>query len=612
MIVKEDNTIIITEMIDAYFNVSKHGIIRTIPLTNKVERLDGTQSTNRVKITDIHVDAIVDKSIINNELVLRIGDPKQTITKTKRYTIQYVYDLGKDPSKLYDELYFNLIGSDWDTPIGEVAFTIIMPKPFDARLLGFSYGVNGSTQGDDVHYQVNDTVIMGSLNRILEPNEALTVRLELPNQYFKYTPRGWDFYVVGSIILSLGFVLFAVLLWVKVGNDEKVVDTVEFYPPEGFNSAEVGFLYKGKAESEDVISLLIYLANQGYLRIGEVDEHALFVKSKAFNVYKEREYDGNNEIERVFLDGLFKEIKPPTVTSLSGFFTSLKKEMDPQKVQHEDRVKKREVVNSNDLDKTFYLIINKIIHSLNQKENKHAIFEKSSLNKGNLAVSMIAIIYLVITIRPVLDYNDADTLIFALLFPAIGFSVLFAMVFNQTKFPIKMFGLIWGLGFGGIPWASLVLPVLVINPMYLLMYGIGLISIVMIVLMFKVMPKRTRYGNELLGRIRGFKHFLETAEKSKLEALIFDNPTYFYDILPFTYVLNVSDVWINKFESIALLAPSWYDGSDSFSVQRFGSFINTTMSSAKTVMASSPSSSGSSSGGGSSGGGSGGGGGSSW
>ena len=30
-----------------------------------------------------------------------------------------------------------------------------------------------------------------------------------------------------------------------------------------------------------------------------------------------------------------------------------------------------------------------------------------------------------------------------------------------------------------------------------------------------------------------------------------------YDILPYTYVLDVSDVWIKKFETITLQAPSW-------------------------------------------------------
>ena len=41
--------------------------------------------------------------------------------------------------------------------------------------------------------------------------------------------------------------------------------------------------------------------------------------------------------------------------------------------------------------------------------------------------------------------------------------------------------------------------------------------------------------------------FIETAEKQKLESMVMDNPTYFYDILPFTYALGVSDKWIEKF-----------------------------------------------------------------
>ena len=128
------------------------------------------------------------------------------------------------------------------------------------------------------------------------------------------------------------------------------------------------------------------------------------------------------------------------------------------------------------------------------------------------------------------------------------------------------------------------------------------------------MPKRTPYGNEMLGKLRGFKRFLETAEKEQLESMVTKNPTYFYDILPFTYVLGVSDKWIKKFETIALQAPDWYDSPNTFSPSSFGSFMNSTMSSAQRSMSSSPSSSSSSgsSGGGSSGGGSGGGGGGSW
>ena len=114
-----------------------------------------------------------------------------------------------------------------------------------------------------------------------------------------------------------------------------------------------------------------------------------------------------------------------------------------------------------------------------------------------------------------------------------------------------------------------------------------------------------------MGKIKGFKNFLETAEKPKLEQLVWQDPAYFYNILPYTYVLGVSDKWIKKFEVIALQPPDWYAGSTAFNMVTFGSFMNSTMTSASTAMSSSPSSSGGS-GGGSSGGGSGGGGGGSW
>ena len=68
------------------------------------------------------------------------------------------------------------------------------------------------------------------------------------------------------LAIPILFLLISIFLWYKFGRDEQIVETVEFYPPEGFNSLEIGYLYKGKAENQDVISLLIYLANEGYIK----------------------------------------------------------------------------------------------------------------------------------------------------------------------------------------------------------------------------------------------------------------------------------------------------------------------------------------------------------
>ena len=123
------------------------------------------------------------------------------------------------------------------------------------------------------------------------------------------------------------------------------------------------------------------------------------------------------------------------------------------------------------------------------------------------------------------------------------------------------------------------------------------------------LPKRTTFGTRIYGKIKGFKNFLETAEKEKLEELVNQNPTYFYDILPYTYVLGISDKWMKKFETISITKPTWYDSTNDFDIVTFNSFLTTTMTS---VEHSADISGSSSSGGGSSGGGSGGGGGGSW
>lgn len=580
MVVNENNTFDITETITANFDVQKHGIIRKIPLRNKIVRLDGTSSSNRAEITNISVDNNYSVSKSNGMYNIQIGDPDKTLMGKQTYVIKYTYNIGKDPINGYDELYYNIIGNEWDTVIDNLTFSITMPKDFDASKLGFSYGNEGSTESEKAQYTVNGNQITGSYDGILNPGEAFTVRCELPEGYFvgaKNLTNNTDYlmFVVPAISLIISFIL-----WLLFGRDKKTVETVEFYPPQGFNSLEVGFIYKGKADKTDVTSLLIYLADKGYIQISETEEKFLFSSSKGFKITKLKEYDGNNVNERLFLEGLFKKSNYNEVT-LSELYNN------------------------------FYITVNQILTNVNNKENKQKIFEKKSTNKKIFVILLMLASYILITTIPTLTYGSLQELIFGLLFPGIGFSVLFAMVFEDNNITIKIFGIFWGLLFGGIPWLTIILPVISQEPLYLIGYLFGVICIIGMALCLKYLPKRTTYGLELLGKIKGFKTYLETAEKSRLESMVLQNPNYFYDILPYAYVLGVSDKWISKFEGITLSAPNWYTGSGTFSVATFGTFMNTAMTSANAAMSSSPSSSGSS-GGGSAGGGSGGGGGSSW
>ena len=578
--VNDNNTFDITETITANFYLRKHGIIRTIPLKNTIERTDGSRSTNRVKITNLQVNNEYSKSNSNGNLSIKIGNQDTYVTGLQKYIIKYTYDIGADPVKDADEFYYNLIGTEWDTSISNISFSITMPKEFDASSLGFSSGRYGYTDNDRVSYSVNGNTISGIYTDALPAGNGLTVRLTLPDNYFVGArDNKTDYYIIIGICLFIVFIAF--ILWVLFGRDKPVIETVEFYPPEGYNSAELAFLYKGETDDKAVVSLLIYLASKGYLKIEETENKALFASTKDFTIYKLKEYDGTNEVEKLFFNGLFRT---------------------------------RSAVTSSDLSNRFYITVNRIKKLLNKKENKTQIFDKKSLRLKKIIIPMMLIIFVLITAKPFYDAGMISELPVALIFPGIGFSLMISILTSSGHISTKIFIVIWGLLFGGMPTLLLILPIIFAMPISAITYFIGILCIIILYVFRKIILKRTPFGSEILGKIKGFKRFLETAEKDQLESMVEKEPEYFYNILPYTYALGVSDKWVEQFENITLEPPSWYYSNTAFSVHSFGTFMHSTMTSVNTSMTSRPSSSssGGSSGGGFSGGGSGGGGGSSW
>lgn len=593
--INEDNTFDITENIWAYFLYPKHGIYRKIPLRNTLVRLDGSSTTNRAVISDVSTNVTWSSSKNGTYQVIKMGDEDTTVTGFNQYRISYHYNIGKDPCKGYDEFYFNIIGTEWDTSIENVSFRITFPKEFPASTIGFSHGKKGSVDSSDIEYEVNGNVITGKYYGVLEEKEALTIRVKLPDGYFVGAGIKTSPFVYLAIILPVIFAVIGVIIWYVFGRDEKVVEMVEFYPPEGFNSAEIEFLYKGKCTNQGVVSMLLYLANKGYLEISEpgyyhpqgqgsmgmqgdngfssASKPGMSGSKDDFIISKKKNYDGNNTGERVFLNGLFKE---------------------------------KDVVTKKDLEDKFYKTVSSIIGIINTKENKRTIFEKSSLGKGFIFAIMI-IISMFLIHYPVAEMNGIDVECAVIIIIGLGLTLSINLLFEKGFFSKLIAVVLMGIGFVGVPWIMVVFPAISSDVLYAVAYAIGFICIVILFLVIKFMPKRTPYGNEMLGKIKGFRDFLETAEKEKLEMLVMENPAYFYDILPYTYALDVSDKWVKKFEVIATETPDWYHGA-AFNTHHFGTFIQSTMHSAQSSMTSSPGGSG----GGSSGGGSGGGGGGSW
>ncbi len=587
--VNENNTFDITEKINVNFLEERHGIFRTIPLSNKVYSVKDT-NLNRAKVKNISVNSKFKTSIEDKKLKIKIGDANKYLTGNHEYVIKYNYNIGKDSNKRYDEFYYNIIGNEWDASIKNYSFTITLPKDFDEQKLGFSTGRKGIEGTDGLTYVKEGNVIKGQSTKSLSPREAVTVRLELPEGYFVNAGHKIGITDIIYFIIPIGALAVSIYIWYKYGKDDEVIETIEFYPPEGLNSLEIGSLYKGEVCDKHIISLLVYLANKGYIKIIE-KEKKLFKNS--FEIEKLKEYDGNNESERLFLLGLFKKSK-----------------------EKDGKI----IVESEDLKTNFYTTLNKIKDKAKKFIKQKKIFETLGSEKKLILIGLLILTIINLFAIPAYEYGLIEDLI--------GFLLMLGTIFISLILPVIATAKLWVVIMMIVFLLPILIPLMLLNPAseaimsephYFVGFCIGIISVILMIVIMKLMQKRSKYGNEILGKIRGFKTFLETAEKEKLEMMVLENPTYFYDILPYTYVLDISSKWIKKFESINVEPPTWYESSYGFRVDSFGNFIDSTMSSAQSVMTSTPASSGSgysgggiSSGGGFSGGGSGGGGGGSW
>lgn len=137
-----DNVLDVTETITADFHEEKHGIYSKIPLSAQIDSLNDNTIVKKhisdirnISVKDENGKAITyEKSVEGENLELKIGEGDKTLKGKHTYVIKFSYDIGKDNYKEYDELYYNLIGHEWDTAISNITFQVHIPKDFDKKM----------------------------------------------------------------------------------------------------------------------------------------------------------------------------------------------------------------------------------------------------------------------------------------------------------------------------------------------------------------------------------------------------------------------------------------------------------------------------------------------
>lgn len=572
--VNENGTLNITEIIEMDFSQYAHGFYRNIPVKYEMNWAELGKKTYYFPVSDISV--LNDPYEVDTEsdgVQIKIGDPDEYVYGKKRYEIHYTV-LMRDLEIDQDYFYFNLIGNQFDCKINTVHFEIEMPKSFEPEKLQFS---------ESVHYTINDHTITGNTVNTLYNYQGLTVFLPLGNDYFDFIPiQDYSFIMTAVCAVIL---LISIFLYVKFSKKKDCVITVEFNAPEGMSSASVGYIVDGSVDNQDVLSLIIDFASKGYLSIYEDKNDTILTKTKEIS-------DQAAGFEKSFFHSLFM---------------------------------KKDEVSLHELEMCHFG--DNIAAAKEQIFNHFHLKQNRIYSAGSLTVQILLSIFtglapaLLSFCAYYLKVGMASVAILPLLiiWPLVSASAIFWIILSRKAHVYSRIKLVSISALAiccNLLTFSLSIIFLYQTPIYLVL---ALAYVIMMIFMIATSGRRSEQGNRWLGQILGLKEFIQTAEKDRLEMLVHDNPSYFYSILPFAYVLGISDVWSKKFESINVKSPDWYSSYDNrtFSTILWMNHFNHTMHSISTLSSAvtPPSSSSggfSSGGGGFSGGGFGGGGGGSW
>lgn len=545
-LLQKNNVLEITETIRVHFSQERHGIYRNIPKHMYVNRdtspnLDGSSSrvmdySNKIKKLKID-DWDYDTEHENGNYVIRIGDEDTTVTGDQTYRISYRYVMPDDRITNSDFLFYSVLGSSWNTSIRHFTFALsfekALPEEAQAALQIYSGKLGEDENALHVMYDVSSKEITGEAYDI-GPKQAITIFTNLPQGYFEGARKTTPLPFRITLVLTIVFALF-ILAVEFLKRDRPVVQTIEFHPPEGMSSAEVGTIVDESVDDIDLMSLLPWWADQGYLLMEEVpDKKGRTGKHGHFclHLLKPLPEDAPKYQKKLF-KALFP--KDAETADLSNLQQNFAKKFDAAKNQL----------------KTIYS-------------------GEKRLSTG-LATGICLLTILCIAYTLALGFSSQVSLVTHLPFGIVsGVALLFYGIVRlclRGRDPLRKSGGWIALSVYGLcTWILvMIMTFLCCGPDSFLstipLLAVGCVTTLSVVNVAKLIHF-SAYKREMMGKLLGLRQFIQTAELPQLKMLVDENPSYYYGVLPYAMAFGMMDDWAKRFEGMTIPEPDWYQCND--------------------------------------------------
>ena len=573
MNVNSNNQVYVKEYITVNFYERRHhGIYRFIPEWLEYTGKDGITKSKKATIRDLKaIGEQYTVDTVNGKKRIKIGNSARTLrTGEYTYVIEYMCDFGGDIYSGYDEFIFHAFGDYWGTTINNASVKIVFPKEITNKgsIRFFTDKKRENDITSKVNYTISENTIFASIPSL---TSALTIDVELPEGYFKVSNS--SIYGSKSLISCISCIVLSVitfLVWLINGrNQNKVPETVEFYPPENMDASEIGYLYKKDSGRKLGIALIIELASKGFIKIEESED------KKTITISKDRVTDVNKYIKREIRISKLKDYKSHIITRkalmekyfpddstqnvITSDFDAFYKE-SKYLVDH-SHIK----IESDTIDKYSQEELDIIKEKLKSEEFK----DKPELTENEKLVYDALFKSGDVT---VLSQNENFYKVFSKIIDKL--SKKYDDIFNDLKTYSFKAVVSFGFFICTILWALAFIIFKDMDTKFSILYYIAFASNIITLIFAKLINKKGLYGEQIDAKIEGFKDYLEKAEKNQIELMVKENPKYYYDILPYAYVLDVSKKWIERFENVTIPTLERLGNFDYYSTDSLNSLGN--------------------------------------
>lgn len=439
--------------------------------------------------------------------------------ETRAFKISYTFDLGKDLNKRFDDVYFNLVGTNSTCDINNVTYSVTFDDISKANDIKIYSGKSGST--DTLSFSVDGNTISGSVSKLLS-GEGITLRAIFDDGYLKTAKVKINGYQIASIVLCFLGILIAVFCFVKFRQKKDYPRPVELVPFDGLDPFVADYMENEKISTKTISASVICLANLGYLKIEQKEKDQIILHKTEKSIADEKNVGLRGVYNALFLNGKnavqISELGIVFAQSVTAL-RSAEKEKQKAKLYDSKRTKTYGLLN---LAYVVLLILAVVFSTLSQREFfgfTTGIFAFVNFLTGVFA--LYSVFLMVFKSKNLWIYNLISSGLFV---------VFMSIAYSRHNLST-------------------------IDP-----YCICLVSLLILSVLpcfINVTLKYSASGIVTKGRVEGFKNYIKTCEVEQLKMFAKENPTYYFDVLPYAYVFGLSDVWMEKFKGIEVSVPEW-------------------------------------------------------